>query len=56
MHDFSEWIIRPRLTAAVLKCTQVHLPFIFKGFFPIQENLIVICTTETKCHTSYICV
>lgn len=37
MHDFSEWIIRPRLTAAVLKCTQVHLPFIFKGFSPFRN-------------------
>lgn len=35
---FSEWIIRPRLTAAVLKCTQVHLPFIFKGFSPVRKT------------------
>lgn len=57
MLEFSEWIIGHGLNAAILTCAQVHLPFVSKGFFfPIQENFIVTCTTETKCHTPYICV
>lgn len=29
---------KARLTAAVLKCTQVHLPFIFRGFSPFRKT------------------
>lgn len=55
MREFSEGIIGCELNAPGLKCTQVHLPFIFI-FFSHSGNFIVICTTETKCHTSHVCV
>lgn len=54
MFEFLKWIIGHKLSAAMLKCAQVHLPFFFPQVFPIQENIIVICTAGTKCHASYI--
>lgn len=53
MFAFLKWIIGHELSAAILKCAQVHLIFFFK-FFPIQENIIVICIAGTKRHASYI--
>lgn len=56
MFEFLKWIIGHELSAAILKCAQVHLLFFFFFFqvFPIQENIIVICTAGTKRHASYI--
>jgi hypothetical protein len=55
MWEFSKWIIGNGLSAAILKCAQVHLLLFSLFWFFLQEN-IVDCTTGTKCHASYMCV